>query len=407
MKAQQTPRSLFLTAHRWLGLALAVFLINAGLTGALLTFNTELDKWLNPELFTVQPGEHRLSPLELRERAEQLVPHAQVNFVLLDKTPEHAAALSLSPRTNPATGEDYELENDELFINPYTGKELGQRLWGRVQLDRPHVMAMLFRWHRTLMLPEPWGRYLLGGAAMLWFLSALIGFYLTLPATRTRFFSRWKPSWRVQWKAQLPKLSFDLHRAAGLWLWGVLIVIAISGVQMNLADEVFDPALKQVLPYHDPLAAATPPQPGEPVNLSWEQGLGQGRTLMAQHAQRDGFEIEKETSLSFNSGRNVYAYAVKSSQDIHRQGGETKVYLSAYDGREVGFTQPYAASGNAVESWLMALHRARVGGVPYQMFLSFVGLIVVMLSITGFIVWVKRRRPARAKTGAASSIRTT
>jgi uncharacterized iron-regulated membrane protein len=37
--------------HRWLGLTMASFLLLAGLTGAILAWNEELDHWLNPELF--------------------------------------------------------------------------------------------------------------------------------------------------------------------------------------------------------------------------------------------------------------------------------------------------------------------------------------------------------------------
>ena len=41
-------RSILLYLHRYLGLAMALFLALAGLTGSILAFHHELDEWLNP-----------------------------------------------------------------------------------------------------------------------------------------------------------------------------------------------------------------------------------------------------------------------------------------------------------------------------------------------------------------------
>jgi uncharacterized iron-regulated membrane protein len=39
--------------HRYAGLLLAPFLVVVGLTGSLLAFHDEMDRWLNPDLLTV------------------------------------------------------------------------------------------------------------------------------------------------------------------------------------------------------------------------------------------------------------------------------------------------------------------------------------------------------------------
>ncbi|MGH8532637.1 MAG: PepSY domain-containing protein [Gammaproteobacteria bacterium] len=46
-------RRLFLRLHRYAGLAIAFFLVVVGLTGSVLAFYEELERWLNPQLFTV------------------------------------------------------------------------------------------------------------------------------------------------------------------------------------------------------------------------------------------------------------------------------------------------------------------------------------------------------------------
>jgi hypothetical protein len=44
-------RVLFVVVHRWAGLFIAAFLCVAGLTGAVISWDHELDEWLNPHLF--------------------------------------------------------------------------------------------------------------------------------------------------------------------------------------------------------------------------------------------------------------------------------------------------------------------------------------------------------------------
>src|SRR5690606_20643825 len=44
-------RSILVLLHRYLGLATAVFLALAGITGSILAFHHELDEWLNPQFY--------------------------------------------------------------------------------------------------------------------------------------------------------------------------------------------------------------------------------------------------------------------------------------------------------------------------------------------------------------------
>jgi len=394
---QSATRSVCLKIHRWLGLALAAFIVLAGITGTALAFHDQLDAWLNPHLFRVEARESRLSPLELRARAEKLVPEARVNDVVLRGGPEDAVMYFLGKRANPATGEPYAIAKNQLFVDPYTGAELGRRLSSQVSLNREHFMEAVFRLHRYLLLGDT-GSWILVFVAIPWLLSSLIGFYLTLPPRGRRSFSAWKRSWRVQWKAPLPRLSFDLHRATGLWLWPLLILQALGAVRVTLGDTgLLDPVLSAVVPVYSPGAALeTHVQPVDEPPLSWKEALPLARRLMAERAPREGIEVYDEAALSLDREAGLYIYSVRSSEDAF-DSGETKLYFSAVDGKALDLVHPNRAAGNAIASWLGALHRARVGGTPYKSLVSLVGLAATALAITGFIVWYKRRRSARSR----------
>jgi uncharacterized iron-regulated membrane protein len=390
-------RPFWLKVHRWLGLALAAFIVVAGITGSALAFHDDLDAWLNPHLFRVEPRGERLSPLQLRERAEQLVPQASVNSAPLAGGPEDAVEFHLGKKTDPATGEPYPLTANQLYLDPYTGEELGRRMGNALGLDREHFMNTVFRLHRYLFMGDA-GSIILSVVAITWVVSTVVGFYLTLPPAGRRTFKGWKPSWKVQWKAPLPKFSFDLHRAGGLWLWILLFISALGAVRVTLGDVgVLDKVLAVVAPPYDAGPAIEPHAKAiETPTLSWEEALTLGRRLMTERAASEGIRVHGEASLSLDREIGMYVYSVSSSEDAFAS-GETELYFSAVDGAVADLVHPNRAAGSAISSWLGALHRARIDSVAYKWLVTFTGLVATMLAITGFIVWNKRRRPAAAR----------
>jgi uncharacterized iron-regulated membrane protein len=176
--------------HRYVGLAMALLLIIVGLTGSVLAFYQELDRWFNPELLTVPVRDAPiLDPFTLGERAETLEPHAWVSYLKLNGQPGEAYGVWMEPKIDPATGEAYPLSHDELFLDPYTGETLGMRKWGEVSLAKENLLPFLYRLHYSLALPEvtgSLGSYILGIMALIWTLDCFIGFYLTLPSGRRR-----------------------------------------------------------------------------------------------------------------------------------------------------------------------------------------------------------------------------
>ena len=53
-------RPFLVRLHRWFGLAIALFLFVAGLTGALIAWDHELDAALNPDFYTARSDACRL-----------------------------------------------------------------------------------------------------------------------------------------------------------------------------------------------------------------------------------------------------------------------------------------------------------------------------------------------------------
>ena len=141
----------------------------------------------------------------------------------------------VQPRIDPATGKRYALDYNQVFLDPNTGTELGRRFKGAVwPITRENVVSFLYKLHYTLHIPEfwgsdNWGRRLLGVIAGIWMLDCFVGLYLTLPSGRAYFWRRWKPAWKIKTSGSLYRLNFDLHRAFGLWTWGLSIYHRLYG----------------------------------------------------------------------------------------------------------------------------------------------------------------------------------
>ena len=79
---EEHPRRVFVWLHRYVGLAMAAFLIIEGVAGSLIAFRSDLSALLDPQFVASPPskGAERLDLATLAERAEALAPKAQVAY---------------------------------------------------------------------------------------------------------------------------------------------------------------------------------------------------------------------------------------------------------------------------------------------------------------------------------------
>jgi hypothetical protein len=118
-----------------------------------------------------------------------------------------------------------------------------------------------------------------------------------------------------------------------LWLWAALLIFAWSSVYMNLWDTVYTWATRAALEYKAPWTELRDlPQPLENPRLDWRAALSTGERLMAEQAASHGFTVERPMALSFDSGKGLYSYKVRSGRDIQDRRGNTEVLFDADTG---------------------------------------------------------------------------
>jgi len=397
-------RPLLTLAHRWLGLTTAAFLFVTGLTGAVISWDHELDDWLNPHLHAARAPGPALEPLALADRIEARHPGVAVTYLPLAVEPGESLDVFVSPRVDPATGRLHEPGFNEVFVDPASGEELGRREWGAVwPITRETAVSFLYKLHYSLHLPEMWGidrwgPWLLGGVAILWTVDCFVALYLTFPALRLGgFLRRWRPSWRVRTDLGAYRLNFDLHRASGLWTWALSLTLAFSAFSLNLWDEVFFPLMSkvsQVTPTPFDERAPSPPDRPLAPRLTRAEAVERAR----EAARGRGWE-EPPGSIFHAEHHGIYGVAFFRPEDGHGAGGvgHREIYVDAADGRILGQRLPW--KGTAADLFVQAqfpVHSGRILGVPGRILVSAMGLVVAALSVTGVYVWWRKRARRRA-----------
>lgn len=388
-------RPFFVWLHRWIGLLMAAFLIVEGITGSLLAFRVPLERWVTPQLFaTPRPGTAPLGLGVLAEQGEALAPRARVGYYSIE---DRQAVMHMRPRVNPATAKPYDIGFDHLYLDPWSGRELGRRRDGDLSQGVLNLVPFIYRLHMNLAAGFA-GEVILGIVALAWSIDCFIGFYLTLPVAFGRFLARWRPAWLIKRPTSAVRVNYDLHRAGGLWLWPLLFVFGWSSVMFNLG-QVYEPVTAAVFHYRpdmdlvNSLTLRANPAP----RLTWIEAQTVGEQLMALEAARRGFEVYRPYGMAYIEEWGVYTYAVMSSLSVQEHAWNTSLWLDGNTGTPVSFEAPSGEhSGNTVGTWLRALHFADLrDALIYRVFVCTLGLVVTMLSITGVYIWLRKRRARR------------
>lgn len=372
--------------HRYVGLAIAGFLMVASLSGSLIVFRAELDAWLNPELFRVPEHGAMFGFGGVAQAVERFDPTVRPGTIVYARHPGESAQVVVVPKPDaPSPG------YNQLFVNPYDGAILGKRTYGAFGLDRAHLMPFLHRFHYTLMIPGNIGVVLLGLVALIWMFDCFVGFFLTLPKGRP-FWPKWRPAWGIKRKAGFYRVNLDLHRASGLWLWPILFLLAITSVAVGLETEIFRPVLSALLP--------TSGEPERPKGSTPDgaEGLGFDEAVL---------KATTEARLRGWTGKALVAYLISSNHvfgvrfgDVRQPGfGPSVLFVDQGTGRILRADEAGSGlAGDKVSQLMLPTHTGRVAGLAGRIIICVAGLVIAMLSITGIVVWWKKRAPRVARS---------
>ncbi|TKJ76943.1 PepSY domain-containing protein [Pseudomonas koreensis] len=388
-------RAFLVLLHRYIGLATAVFLLLAGVTGSILAFNHELDEWLNPQFYAASAVGERLPPGELVDAVQTAHPKLQVWYMEYPHEAGHTALLAVVPRNDPATGKPFDERNQVFYLDPVSAEQTGQRYWGECCFERKNFVPFILEFHYNLTLPGNWGLWLMGLVAIAWVIDCFVALWLTLPRGKP-FWKKWSTAWKVK-GGHAYRLNFDLHRAGGLWLWLLLLPIAVSSVAMNLPSQVFKPAVSLFSPIEPSVYEARGRMPVGDLGVT---------QLSYQQAYERALQEGKRLGLTAAIGELYYSfeynfYGAGFGQHDTEAHGKSWLFFHGTDGRLLG--QEIAGQGTLGEQFYrlqLPIHGGRIIGVTGQVMIAVLGVLIAGLSGTGVYIWWRKwqaRRTSKAR----------
>jgi uncharacterized iron-regulated membrane protein len=383
-------RRILVLLHRWVGLCTAVFLFIAGSTGAMIAWEHELDAWLNPQLFHARSGvAKRLPSTTLAAQLEAREPRLRVRYMPEAVEPGHTLALFVEPRLDPVSHKPYELGYSQVMLDPATGEIQGRRQWGEAALSRESLLPFLYKLHYTLHLPENngvgLGVLLMGIIAIAWTIDSFVSLWLSFPSRKT-----WRKSFAFRFGQGGDKLNFDLHRSGGVWVWGLLLTLAITAVSMNLGAQVVRPIVSLFSPLSpDPFS--------RPASTQVIDEPAVGRATIMELARVEGEKrgfAGAPRAVFYAAPWGFYGVDFSTPGKPHGSGlGDPRLYFDAQTGAVTATRIPGQGSGGDLFMQLQfPLHSGRLLGTTGRVVISVLGLIIAMLSITGIVIWAKKRR---------------
>lgn len=362
-------RSAAARLHRWVALGLGAWFALLGLSGTALVWHDELDAWLNPAWFGPRPacGTH---PTPIAAALDVFARHVGGTAVMVTAPRRAGAAYVVSERRAGGARRQH-------FVDVHCGLYLGARDWGAARVDRAHLVPAMYELHRALLAGDA-GHVAVGIGGLVLLGVTLTGVVLAWPRRSTR--TAWLRALAVRRDASRQRLTYDLHRAAGLWLLPFLLLITLTGASLCFPQQG-RALVGALLPTLDgglqPVAAA-PTLPVEP------DALAAAAQSMWPAARWSRVQLPEP-------GRALHEVRLRQDGEPRTDTGDTRVRVGPH-GALIGVRDALQApAGETLLGWMFPLHSAEALGAPGRWAWSLFGLAPGLFFATGAWLWWRRR----------------
>ena len=335
--------------HSTAGLLSGLFILLMSLSGAALVFQDELDPGRNSFF---DPGTYRISVDSAYGVVQKAYPHAQISNCEIRITGVFSFFMYDSSYKK---GE----KAMEVFVHNQTGSIAGKRGAG------DSFVSWLSTFHNSFHLGKT-GEWLLGFFALIFLLSIITGFMLfRKKIAAVLLFRRWAYN------------KNDLHQIIGVWALVFNLMIAVTGFWMQ--RYVFKKEFYQSYNY-TPVLKTSPP-----LFFNFDSAYTAVKKTYPDFTAAIIYFAQSssgKTALYGSRASNAYIHSKKFADVImlDSAGGIAKTRMinenSADDKYDIINSQ---------------LHMGKYGGVGIKIIYFVFGLSGGLLSITGFLLWWRRK----------------
>ena len=348
--------------HGWLGLSTGIFFLLFGLTGSMLLFRQDFDRYLNPDVHRLQPGKSQVSA----DSIYRMISHSHPNLkkiVLHDFPADRYDSYEFMVYKNRQR-----ITENYLYyvaVNPYTGKIIKE---GNYQDITPSFFRWLYSFHYSLQLGIP-GELFAAIIGLIMLLSLITGAIVY----RKHFWDAFRFKAGLNFKNKRTTIS-SLHRIIGVWAMLFTAILFFTGFWMN--KDHFSPSEWTLsLPHENVLVKTNIDElvnrskrivPGFiPIAVNIPSTAGQDVVVRGKLPTTSFFLLQgKASGLSFDANTGRFTKLI----DIDKQNFDKRFDAGVY-----------------------SLHIGSYGGNAIRFLYVILGLLPGFLSVTGALLWLKRK----------------
>lgn len=367
-KAKKNDKQLLWRIHHWAGLYAGILIGLLSLTGAMAVFIPEIDGLIVKHRYHARSS----TPVAGDPKFANVIDSLTTRFpdysslsIHLPEKPGHVAEVDLIVR--PPDGK---LVRYNFFVDAGTDRIIAQR-------DHQNSLANYLRQIHVRLYEGNWGRQLvgLGGVAL-----------LVLAVTGIMIYGNFmkKQSWpNVRKNVGLRIVMADWHKLFGISALAFNLVISFTGAWLGL-----QPWLMRAFDMKTPNAYQAPvimePKADKALRVDWAKVLDTIR--------KEFPELKATDIVSSTNGSGAIVVRGNIAGLVYERNVNTLVLSKAsytplfrYDVRQ----QPFSHKLYFVQE---ALHFGDFGGLLLKVLYTFLGLVSAFLSISGFVVYLSRRK---------------
>jgi sulfite reductase (NADPH) flavoprotein alpha-component len=390
--------------HWFFGITAGLVLALMGATGALQSFQPEILRVLNPEIFGMPTtsGVAPLGPDALRERVLTDMPGRSLTALTLPSDPTSPARAVFAP---PSAAAGPPTRRGELrWVDPYSGKVL--------PVPRGAGFFDTVRDVHRFLLAGDVGRRIVGACALILVFLSLSGLYLRWP----RQLAQWRAWFSVRRAQRGRAFVWNLHATLGTFALVCYLLSALTGMWWSV--DSYRSAVSTLLGV--PPRPADPP-PGQRPTPPTADAARQGRAGAAAAGRDSVRAAPTAPPLSLDTARDrivAVAGPIGSMTFTLPARPELPLQVTYLDARAphdratnratfdaaggIALHERYAdkPAGVRLAASVYPLHTGEFFGLPGRLVLMLSALGLPVFAVTGWMLYLDRRRKTRALRAA-------
>jgi uncharacterized iron-regulated membrane protein len=379
--------------HLWFGLSIGIIVFIVSLTGTMYVFKDEIQGVLRKDAIYVKAETIRQKPLSIEALREKVALEINEKYPIssveipLDKNKSYEFLYYEKDKKAWNYFDEVKI-NKLIYVNQYSGEILA------VYNEKYDLFPILKAIHWSLLLKADWGKYVVGIPVVLFIIMLITGIILWWPKSKKTAKGRFWFNWEnvKNWKRK----NYDLHNILGFYASFIALILSLSGIYFAF------PWVKNAFNF---TLSVSPELPKEKEIKSPDSLLAKNNSVFDLAAQETRKLYAGSSSFRIPlNGKNKKGKELKNIPvTVYGEDGKfairNQVVFDKYSGKLLS-NKPHQELNNA-EKYANAnydIHTGSYFGLVGKIIWFITGLICTSLPVTGFLVWLGKKKKNGIKT---------